>query len=82
MMVVSTWCQSWAAQASTAGAGAMLRVGMTNPPFIAEHLPAVAAALKAANVFEYIHIPVQSGSDRRAFVLYKAYFHPCARARA
>ena len=44
----------------------MLRVGMTNPPFIAEHLPAVAAVLKAHNVFEYMHIPVQSGSNRQA----------------
>ena len=43
----------------------MLRVGMTNPPFIAEHLPAVAAVLKAHNVFEYMHIPVQSGSNRQ-----------------
>ncbi len=44
----------------------MLRVGMTNPPFIAEHLPAVAAVLKAHNVFQYMHIPVQSGSNRQS----------------
>jgi Radical SAM superfamily len=40
-----------------------LRVGMTNPPFILEHLPAIAAALRHPYVFAYLHIPVQSGSD-------------------
>lgn len=45
------------------GPGAMLRVGMTNPPYILEHLPAVAAALTQDNVFSYLHVPVQSGSD-------------------
>lgn len=41
----------------------MLRVGMTNPPFILEHLPAVAAALRHPACFSYLHVPVQSGSD-------------------
>lgn len=36
-----------------------LRVGMTNPPFILEHLPAIAAALRHPYVFSYLHIPVQ-----------------------
>ncbi len=56
-----------ARQATGDGPGAMLRVGMTNPPFIGEHLPAVAAVLKAHNLFEYMHIPVQSGSNRQPF---------------
>ena len=42
----------------------MLRVGMTNPPFILEHLEAVARALNHPLVFSYLHVPVQSGSDK------------------
>ncbi|KAG2495228.1 hypothetical protein HYH03_006502 [Edaphochlamys debaryana] len=41
----------------------MLRVGMTNPPYVLEHLPALAAALRHPCVFSYLHVPVQSGSD-------------------
>lgn len=36
---------------------------MTNPPFILEHLPAIACCLRHPYVFSYLHIPVQSGSD-------------------
>ncbi|GAB4820559.1 hypothetical protein N2152v2_007605 [Parachlorella kessleri] len=41
----------------------MLRVGMTNPPFMLEALPDVARCLSHPAVFAYLHIPVQSGSD-------------------
>lgn len=41
----------------------MLRVGMTNPPFILEHLEAVAKVLNHKNVFSFLHIPVQAGSN-------------------
>ncbi|EFN58477.1 hypothetical protein CHLNCDRAFT_19538, partial [Chlorella variabilis] len=41
----------------------MLRVGMTNPPFILEHLAEVGAILRDDRVFSYLHVPVQSGSD-------------------
>ena len=41
----------------------MLRLGMTNPPFILHQLDAVAAALNHPCVYSCIHIPVQSGSD-------------------
>lgn len=41
----------------------MLRLGMTNPPFILEHLPAIAAMLQHPAVFSFLHVPVQSGSD-------------------
>lgn len=40
-----------------------LRVGMTNPPFILEHLSAIARCLRHPYVFSYLHIPVQAGSD-------------------
>ncbi|GLC56541.1 hypothetical protein PLESTB_001118500 [Pleodorina starrii] len=41
----------------------MLRVGMTNPPYVLEHLEALSAALRHPCVFSYLHVPVQSGSD-------------------
>lgn len=44
--------------------GVMLRLGMTNPPFILDQLAAVAAALRHPNVFSFLHIPVQAGSDQ------------------
>ena len=41
----------------------MLRIGMTNPPYILEHLEAIACVLRHPRVFGFLHIPVQSGSD-------------------
>ncbi|KAI9204840.1 uncharacterized protein BJ171DRAFT_90497 [Polychytrium aggregatum] len=43
---------------------AMLRVGMTNPPYILEHLPEVAKVLSHPRVYSFLHVPVQSGSDK------------------
>ena len=44
--------------------GTMLRLGMTNPPYILEHRVEIAKILNHPRVYEFIHIPVQSGSDR------------------
>ncbi|XP_010521157.1 PREDICTED: threonylcarbamoyladenosine tRNA methylthiotransferase [Tarenaya hassleriana] len=41
----------------------MLRIGMTNPPFILEHLKEIAAVLSHPCVYTFLHVPVQSGSD-------------------
>ena len=41
----------------------MLRLGMTNPPYILAHLPAVAEAMKHPSVYAFLHVPVQAGSD-------------------
>lgn len=41
----------------------MLRVGMTNPPYILEHLEEIAKILKHPRVYSFLHVPVQSGSD-------------------
>ena len=41
----------------------MLRIGMTNPPYILEHLDAIAKAMHHPSVFAYLHVPVQSGSN-------------------
>lgn len=43
--------------------GIMLKLGMTNPPYMLAHIEAVAAVMSRPNVFAFIHIPVQSGSD-------------------
>jgi len=37
----------------------MLRIGMTNPPYILEHLHNMAIVLRHPNVFTFLHIPVQ-----------------------
>ncbi|KAK1267192.1 CDK5RAP1-like protein [Acorus gramineus] len=41
----------------------MLRIGMTNPPFILEHLKEIAEVLKHPCVYSFLHVPVQSGGD-------------------
>ena len=41
----------------------MLRIGMTNPPYILEHLPTIAEVLNHPQVFGFLHVPVQSGSN-------------------
>ncbi|KAL1324881.1 hypothetical protein HN51_034999 [Arachis hypogaea] len=44
-------------------ASTMLRIGMTNPPFILEHLKEIAETLRHPCVYSFLHVPVQSGSD-------------------
>jgi threonylcarbamoyladenosine tRNA methylthiotransferase CDKAL1 len=41
----------------------MLRLGMTNPPYMMQHAQAVAKILTHPQVFEFLHVPVQSGSN-------------------
>ncbi|KAL8467314.1 hypothetical protein ACS0TY_036149 [Phlomoides rotata] len=41
----------------------MLRIGMTNPPYILEHLKEIAEVLHHPCVYSFLHVPVQSGSD-------------------
>eukprot|EP00920_Eleutheroschizon_duboscqi_P011893 GHVT01028414.1.p1 GENE.GHVT01028414.1~~GHVT01028414.1.p1 ORF type:complete len:529 (-),score=92.80 GHVT01028414.1:4388-5974(-) len=41
----------------------MLRLGMTNPPYMLAHVEEITRILKHPNVFEFLHVPVQSGSD-------------------
>jgi MiaB/RimO family radical SAM methylthiotransferase len=41
-----------------------LRLGMTNPPYILEHLKDIAAIMHTdSRIYKFLHIPVQSGSD-------------------
>lgn len=39
------------------------RLGMCNPPYIKKYISEVCEILRHENVFEFIHIPVQSCSD-------------------
>lgn len=41
----------------------MLRVGMTNPPYMLQHLDEIAALLRHPRCYAFLHIPVQSGSN-------------------
>jgi len=43
--------------------GVMIRTGMTNPPYMMQHIDGIIEALKRPNIFTFMHIPVQSGSD-------------------
>eukprot|EP00438_Fugacium_kawagutii_P030893 Skav215846 [mRNA] locus=scaffold1630:140135:143944:- [translate_table: standard] len=44
--------------------GVMIRTGMTNPPFIMQHVDDIIDVLNRPNVHAFMHIPVQSGSDQ------------------
>ena len=41
----------------------MVRLGMTNPPYLMRHLDAIGSLFLHKNCFEFAHLPVQSGSD-------------------
>ena len=43
--------------------GGMLRVGMTNPPYMLEHIDAIATLLNHPRCYAFLHVPVQSGAD-------------------
>lgn len=43
--------------------GCMLRLGMTNPPYILEHVEEIAKILNHPRVYKFLHLPIQSASD-------------------
>lgn len=43
--------------------GCRLRLGMTNPPYILEHLDEISKIMSHSRVYSFLHVPVQSGSD-------------------
>jgi len=43
--------------------GCRLRLGMTNPPYILDHLEEMAEILNHPRVYKFLHVPVQAGSD-------------------
>ncbi|EKG05664.1 tRNA modification enzyme, putative [Trypanosoma cruzi] len=63
------------------GTEVMMRVGMSNPPYLLRHLDDFAAILRHPNVYEFVHIPIQSGSNRILNAMQREYtleeFHEC-----
>eukprot|EP01083_Nonionella_stella_P230769 815452_1 len=51
----------------------MLRLGISNPPYFLSHARAVSKILAHPRVFTYIHIPVQSGSNRVLYDMKRKY---------
>lgn len=51
----------------------MLRIGMTNPPYILEHLEDIAEILCHPFVYSFLHVPVQSGSDTVLHAMKREY---------
>ncbi|XP_057664617.1 threonylcarbamoyladenosine tRNA methylthiotransferase [Diorhabda carinulata] len=43
--------------------GCRLRLGMTNPPYILEHLEEIAKIMGDDRVYAFLHVPIQSASD-------------------
>jgi len=43
--------------------GCRLRLGMTNPPYIMDHLDEMAKILNHDRGYSFLHVPVQAGSD-------------------
>lgn len=54
-------------------AGCMLRIGMTNPPYIHNHLSEIAEILNHPRVYAFMHIPVQAGSDHTLLEMNREY---------
>lgn len=53
--------------------GCMMRVGMTNPPYIIEHIKEICKVLQHPRVYSFMHIPVQSGSDSVLYSMKREY---------
>jgi len=62
--------------------GCMMRIGMTNPPYIQEYLDDMANILNHDRVYSFLHIPVQSASNevlndmRREYTI-EQFRHTC-----
>lgn len=56
--------------------GCRLRLGMTNPPYILDHLEEMAEIFndKRKKIYKFLHIPVQSGSDQVLSDMKREYF--------
>eukprot|EP00742_Colponemidia_sp_Colp-10_P017578 GILJ01020221.1.p1 GENE.GILJ01020221.1~~GILJ01020221.1.p1 ORF type:complete len:501 (-),score=62.74 GILJ01020221.1:24-1460(-) len=45
------------------GTTVMVRIGMSNPPYLLQQLEPFAAIMRHPNVYEFLHLPVQAGSN-------------------
>ncbi|XP_014204320.1 threonylcarbamoyladenosine tRNA methylthiotransferase [Copidosoma floridanum] len=50
-----------------------IRIGMTNPPYILQHLNEMIKILRNPKVYSFLHIPVQSGSDTVLYHMKREY---------
>eukprot|EP00041_Stephanoeca_diplocostata_P023192 m.565058 g.565058 ORF g.565058 m.565058 type:complete len:497 (+) comp22239_c3_seq14:391-1881(+) len=53
--------------------GTMLRLGMTNPPYIMEHIDRISTLLKHPRMYTYLHVPVQAASDEILYRMKREY---------
>jgi len=53
--------------------GCMLRVGMTNPPYILNQLDEISKILNHPRVYAFMHVPVQAGSNRTLYEMRREY---------
>ncbi len=51
----------------------MLRLGMTNPPYILKHVEEMARILTHPRVFSFLHIPIQAASNRVLYDMRRQY---------
>jgi len=51
----------------------MLKIGMTNPPYMLEHIDTMVTVLNHPQVYSILHIPVQSGSDKILGLMKREY---------
>uniref|UniRef100_A0A2P2I1K8 Threonylcarbamoyladenosine tRNA methylthiotransferase n=1 Tax=Hirondellea gigas TaxID=1518452 RepID=A0A2P2I1K8_9CRUS len=53
--------------------GCKLRLGMTNPPYILDHLTEMGRILQHPRVYKFLHVPVQSGSTNVLYDMKREY---------
>ena len=51
----------------------MMRLGMTNPPYILDQLDDISRILRHPRVYAFLHIPVQAGSNRTLYEMRREY---------